>query len=125
MNGFDFKLFASIFGSKFSFLEGIVLVAPWDFLREPVNFFVIVEPVTLWVLLIVSIALLSIAILALKKKPSTKLKWVTGAFGLFFLKSLLMVIDIYFSPGEFMNTSIKGFFDLCIMIAFFIALFRK
>jgi len=99
--------------------------APWDFLREPVNFVGILEPLTLWVLLVVSISMLGIAILALKKKSSPKLKWVAGAFGLFFIKSALLVIDYYFSPGNFMNQAIIGFFDLCVMIAFFIALFRK
>jgi len=99
--------------------------APWDFLREPINFVGIIEPFTLWVLLVSSIGMLGIAILALKKKSSSKLKWVAGAFGLFFLKSALMVVDYYFSPGDFMNKAILGFFDLCIMVAFFIALFRK
>jgi len=99
--------------------------APWDFLREPVNFVGLIEPLTLWVLLIVSIAMLAIAVLALKKKPSPKLKWVAGAFGLFFAKSALLLVDFYFSPGDFMNKAIVGFFDLCIMIAFFVALFRK
>jgi len=99
--------------------------APWDFLREPASFVGVIEPLTLWVLLIVSIAMVGIAILALKKKPSPKLKWVAGAFGLFFIKSALLVTDYYFSPGDFMNKSIIGFFDLCIMVTFFIALFRK
>ena len=99
--------------------------APWDFLREGVNFVGVIEPLTLWVLLIVSIAMLGIAVLALKKKSSSKLKWITGAFGLFFLKSALLVVDYYFSPGDFMNKALVGFFDLCIMVAFFVALFRK
>ncbi|MFA5931426.1 MAG: hypothetical protein WC821_03880 [archaeon] len=99
--------------------------APWDFLRDPVTWVGIIEPITLWVLLLVSIALFGLALLALKKKSSSKLKYVAGAFGLFFLKSLLMVMDIYFSPGEFMNKAILGFFDLLIMIGFFVALFRK
>ncbi|MFA6064515.1 MAG: hypothetical protein WCW44_02170 [archaeon] len=99
--------------------------APWDFLREGVNFVGVIEPLTLWVLLIVSIAMAGIAVLALKKKSSPKLKWVAGAFGLFFVKSALLVTDYYFSPGDFMNKSIVGFLDLCIMLAFFVALFRK
>ncbi len=99
--------------------------APWDFLRDGVSFVGVIEPLTLWVLLIVSIALLGIAVLALKKKSSLKLKWVTGAFGLFFIKSALLVTDYYFSPGDFMNKAIIGFFDLCVMVAFFVALFRK
>jgi len=41
--------------------------APWDFLRDGVSFVGVIEPLTLWVLLIVSIALLGIAVLALKK----------------------------------------------------------
>ena len=99
--------------------------APWDFLREPALWVGVIEPVTLWILLIVSAVLFGIALLALRKKPSSKLRWVTGAFGLFFLKSFLLVADIYFSPGDFMNKSITGFFDLLIMLSFFVALFRK
>jgi hypothetical protein len=101
------------------------VLAPWDFLREPVNFVGLIEPFILWVLLIVSIAMLSIAVLALKKKSSLRLKWVMSAFGLFFVKSFLLLVDFYFSPGNFMNQSLLGFFDLCIMVAFFVALFRK
>lgn len=99
--------------------------APWDFLREPANFVGMIEPLTLWVLLIVSVVIFGIAILALKKKPSPKLKWVAGAFGLVFLKSVFLITDFYFSPGDFMNKAIVGFFDLCIMVAFFVTLFRK
>jgi hypothetical protein len=103
----------------------IFVVAPWDFLREPASLIGLIEPGTLWVLLVVSIVLFGISILALRKKSSPKLRWICGAFGLFFAKSLLLVGDIYFSPGEFMNKAIIGFFDLCIMLAFFVALFRK
>lgn len=99
--------------------------APWDFLREPVYWVGLIEPATLWVLLLVSAGLFAIALMALKKKSSSKLKWVSGAFGLFFLKSLLLAVDFYFSPGSFMNSSVSGFFDLLIMLAFFVALFRK
>ncbi|MFA6268392.1 MAG: hypothetical protein WCW13_05965 [archaeon] len=100
-------------------------MALWDFLREPIVWVQVIEPLTLWVLFLVSIALIGVSILALKRKSSPKLKWVTAAFGLFFVKSLLMIIDQYASPGDFMNKSIQGFFDLLIMISFFIALFRK
>ena len=99
--------------------------APWDFLREPAIWVGVIEPITLWGLLVVSAILFGISLLALKRKNSSKLKYVAGAFGLFFIKSLFMVVDVYFSPGEFMNNAIVGFFDLLIMVGFFIALFRK
>ena len=99
--------------------------APWDFLREPTVWVGVIEPITLWGLLIVSALLFGIAILALKRKSSSKLGYVAAAFGLFFIKSFLMVVDVYFSPGDFMNKAILGFFDLLIMAGLFIALFRK
>lgn len=101
------------------------MVAPWDFLREPAVWVGFIEPITLWVLLLVSAGIFGISVLAYKKKPSSRLKWISAAFGLFGFKSLLLVLDIYFSPGNFMNNSILGFFDLMIMIGFFVALFRK
>jgi len=107
------------------FLSAVVFAAPWDVLREPVAWLGTFEPFTSWALLIVSLGLFGVAVLALKKKSSSKLKWVGAAFGLFFLKALLVVLDLYVSSGNFMNYAIQGFFDLIILGILFVALFRK
>lgn len=108
-----------------SLISAVFAAEPWDFLREPINWLWVVEPLVLWVLLFVALGLFVISILAYRKKRSEKLAWVSAAFGLFFLKALLLVIDIYYSPGDFVNKAVAGFFDLLIIGSLFIGLFRK
>ena len=141
---FEFKLFAFTIYQKFFVFGGVnlnarigmvlgflifvcasVFAAPWDILRGPAFGIELIDPVVAWLVFFVSFAILVVALLALKKRKSSTLMWVGAALGLFFIKRLLIVVDLYLSPGEFMNTSIQGFFDLLIMISFFIALFRK
>jgi len=113
------------------FLVGVLLfcvsafAAPWDFFRPVASEVTDAGVFTSWVVFIVSLVIFGISVLALKKSKSNKLIWVSAAFGLFLLKRLLIVIDIYYSQGDFMNNSIQGFFDLLVMISFFVALFRK
>jgi len=105
--------------SSFAFAE------PWDFIRAPAAEVGQLAPIFNWLLLIVTAVLLTISVLALRRTSSKKLKWVTAAFGLFFVKALLVVIDNYISPGVFMNYAIQSFFDLLIVGSLFIAIFRK
>jgi len=102
-----------------------VFATPWDIFRQPMQEIDYAAPIVSWLVFAVSAVLFAISVVALRKKHSEKLLWVSFAFGLVFIKAFLGVIDIYFSPGEFMNTSIQGFFDLLIMGSFFVALFRK
>ena len=74
---------------------------------------------------LVSLGLLIVALLAFKKKGSKRLALVVGAFGLFFIKSALGLLDLYVSPGIFMNFAVQGVFDLLIIGAFAIALLKK
>ena len=106
-------------------LSASVFAAPWDIFREPVQVVGNADTIISWVLLIVAFALVCIASLALRKKPSSRLKWVTVAFGVFFIKALLIVIDVYFSPGYFMNFAVQGLFDVVILGILFVGLFRK
>ena len=105
------------------FIASIVFAEPWDFLRTPINWIDLVQPAIVWLMLVVSAVVFCIALLALKKKFSRKLAFVGAAFGLFFLKSLLIVIDQYVSPGNFLNYGIQAFFDLLTIGCLFIALF--
>ena len=98
---------------------------PWDFLRIPTSLASTINPVVMGLLFLVSLGLFGIAVLAVKKKRSRRLILVAGAFGLFFIKSALGLIDLYVSPGIFMNFAVQGVFDLLIIGAFAIALLKK
>ncbi len=102
-----------------------VFAAPWDFLRAPAGAFWYVEPIVLWVLFFAALIVFVIAIKAVSKKHSNKLKLVAAAFGLLLLKAILLLLDMYVSPGNFFNYSIQSFFDLLIILCLFAALFRK
>lgn len=104
---------------------GSVFASPWDILREPVNLVGAFSPVLSWVLLIVAGVLMVISILAHNKKKSHATLWVGVAFNLFFVKSLLVVLDLYVSSGNFFNYAIQSLFDLGILAFLFIAIFRK
>lgn len=106
-------------------IASAVFAEPWDFLRTPANWIDFVQPGVMWLMLVVSAVVFCIALMAVRKKYSAKLAFVSAAFGLFFLKSLLIVIDMYYSPGEFMNQGIQAFFDLLTIGCLFVALFRK
>jgi hypothetical protein len=114
-----------LFSLMLVLILSIVFAAPWDVLRAPTDWINVIEPIIVWVLLLVSASVFLIALLALRKKYSVKLVFVAGAFGLFGLKSLLVVIDLYASMGNFMNYSILAFFDLLTIGCLFLALFKK
>jgi hypothetical protein len=101
------------------------LVAPWDFLREPVNIIAGVAMPVNFLFFVVALILFGISFLAWRKKGSRKLLLVSASFGLFLAKSILMLLDYFVSPGVFMNYAIQGFFDLLILLALFLALFRE
>lgn len=106
-------------------VPGLAFAAPWDFLRPPMDAVMTISPIIAWVVAIIALGVAVVSILAVKKKKSRRLMLVSGAFVLFFIKSALALADLYVSPGTFMNVSVQGFFDLIIIGALFIALFRK
>jgi len=108
-----------------SLIPSVVLAAPWDFLRPPMDAVMVVSPLIAWIVTIIALGVAIVSILAVRKKKSRRLMIVSGAFILFFIKSALALADLYVSPGTFMNVSVQGFFDLVIIGALFIALFRK
>jgi riboflavin transporter FmnP len=101
------------------------MVVPWEFLKEPVDLIgQFVMPVNV-LFFIVAGLLFAISFLAWKKKGSKKLLVVSAAFGVFFLKSVLMILDYYLSPGYFMNYAIQGFFDLIVLVLLFLAVLKN
>jgi len=109
----------------FSLIPSVALAAPWDFLRPPMDAVMTVSPIVAWIVTVIALGVAIVSILAVRKKKSRRLMIVSGAFVLFFIKSALALADLYVSPGTFMNVSVQGFFDLVIIGALFIALFRK
>ena len=108
-----------------SLLPSIVLAAPWDFLRGATETAQVISPVVAWIVLVIALGVAIVAVLALKKKKSRRLALVSVAFGLFFIKTILNLVDLYISPGSFMNLGVQSVFDLVIIGALFVALFRK
>lgn len=119
----DYRKIVLLFGLV-SFCAS-VFAAPWDFLRDPVNEIALANPITAWIVFLVSIVLVAIAVMAFNRKKSPRLAWIAAAFAIFFAKRLLIVVDIYVSPGTFMNDAIQGFFDLLMILALFVGIFRK
>jgi hypothetical protein len=123
--------FKVVFMRKFIFLfvlvilQSLVFAQPWDFFRPLIDITQIFSVAISSVALVVSAVILYVSILAVKKNPSKKIKIVFLAFGLFFLKLLFSFLDIYLSPGDFMNGAIRSFFDLAIMVCLFVAIFQK
>lgn len=101
------------------------MVVPWEFLKEPIYALDGFKMYFAILFLIVALILFTISILALRKKSSKRLMVVSVAFGLFFTKSILVVLDYFFSPGYFMNYAVQVFFDLGILITLFVALLRN
>ncbi|MFA5357558.1 MAG: hypothetical protein WC308_01405 [archaeon] len=99
--------------------------APWDFLRPGVQAVQALGIITGAAVFLVSLVLFAVAVKAYKKSGSAKLRVVCAAFGLFALKLLLTLADLVVSPGYFMSPPVQNVFDLAILAAFFIALFRK
>lgn len=98
------------------------MVLPWEFLKEPVDLIgQFALPINA-LFFIVAGLLVVISFLAWRKKGSKRLLLVTGAFGVLFLKSILMLLDYFLSPGYFMNYAIQGFFDLLVIVMIFVAL---
>lgn len=114
-----------VFGSLLLLAGAAFADAPWDFLRPGVEAAQALGIVTGIVVLVVSLVLFGIAVKAYRKSGSAKLRIVCAAFGLFALKLLLSVADLIVSPGYFMSPPVQNVFDLAILVAFFVALFRK
>jgi hypothetical protein len=123
--GMNLKRILLMLGAMTLFFSSVFASTPWEFLRVPVEVAMVVSPIVLWVVGVISLGVMLVAFLALRKKSSRRLWFVSGAFALFFIKAILNLLDMYVSPGSFMNFAVQGIFDLCIIGALFLALFRK
>ncbi|MEM0360326.1 MAG: hypothetical protein QXK06_03255 [Candidatus Diapherotrites archaeon] len=109
------------FNFSFVFAEG----QPWDFLRplnslaESLNFF------TTWIVFVLATILMFLSVMAWTRKKEKRFFFVALAFVFFFLKWLLAVIDLYFSPGRFFSWAGGTVVELLIFVCLFLALFKR
>ncbi len=95
----------------------------WDALRPVTD---IAKEVDLPVKIIVFLLALSIFVisfLAYQKSKSKRILLVTIAFALFSLKWFVKLIDLFYSPGNFLTDSSENIFELGIMVSLLVALF--
>lgn len=100
-------------------------MAPWDFLWDVTQQAIAIDFITRAIVLVLSLAITVIALLAFKRSKSGKFLFVSIAFILFTVKWALKVVDLFFSPGEFFNRAAENIFELLILAALFIAIFKK
>ena len=78
---------------------------------------------------IFSLGLLVVSLASYKKYKNTKLVVVSLVFLVFFVKGLLMSLQIFFSHISLFDTifsgSYSGIFDLCILVLLFIATLKR
>lgn len=112
---------------SFILLLGIVFAEsqPWDVLRPLNSVAESLGAITTWIVFLLSLGLMVIALLAYRKKRSKRYAFIALAFVFFFLKWLLKVVDIYFSPGHFFNWAAESVFELVIFASLFLALFKR
>ncbi|MCX6799210.1 MAG: hypothetical protein NTW59_03900 [Candidatus Diapherotrites archaeon] len=100
-------------------------MAFWDFLRPISDQAVAIDLVTRAIVLLLSLAMLAIALLAYRKSKSGKALFVSIAFALFAIKWVLKVVDLFVSPGEFFSRPAENAMELLILGSLFVAIFRK
>ena len=81
--------------------------------------------ITRFIVLALTVFLAYVSYSAYKKNKSERLFFVALAFGLFFVKWLLKVVDIFVSPGNFFALTYQNVFELLILGALFFALLKK
>ncbi len=100
---------------------------PWDIFRpliriaesSPINF------VTRIIVFLLAFAIFAIALKAYLKTKSKRFLLVGGAFFLFATKWGLKVLDLFVSPGYFLNDPSENVFELAILLLLFLAIFKK
>ena len=100
--------------------EGDRLAMSGKFSEKQIN-----DWITRFLVLLLSLAIFAIAFKAYRKTGSERLKYVLIAFALFAVKWAIKVVDVFVSPGRFFNDASENVFELLILGALFMALFRK
>lgn len=103
------------------FAEGYL----WDFLRPAAEMAGSYDFFTRVIVFVLTLVLMGISLMAYMKVKSQKLMFVSIAFGLFALKWLLKLLDLFISPGIFFADTSENVFELLILASLFYALFVK
>src|SRR3989338_559703 len=98
----------------------------WDYLRLEVQLAESLDLPVKVVVFLLSLAIFSVSVLAYSKSKSKRILLVSIAFLLFTLKWAVKIIDIYYSPGNFISDSVENIFELGIFLSLLVALlYRK
>ena len=97
----------------------------WDLLRPEVEIAKTVELPVKLVVFLLSLFVFAISALAYSKSKSKRILLVSFAFFLFTLKWLVKIMDIFYSPGDFLSDESENIFELGILLSLLIALFYK
>ncbi len=116
-----FFLISLVFFIPSVFAEGHL----WDFLRPAAEMAGSYDFFTRVIVLVLTLGLAGVSFLAYNKAKSQKLLFVLIAFGLFALKWLLKVLDLFISTGAFFSDASENVFELLILASLFYALFVK
>lgn len=108
-------------------MANILMQYPWEFLRPlaesaaGLGFYINI------LVFLLAAAMFIIAVLALRKTGSSRLKFVALAFFFFALKWGIKILDRNFgmSPGDFLSDASENVFELTILALLFFAIFRK
>jgi len=97
----------------------------WDALRPMTGFASEIDLPVKIVVFLLSLSIFIISLLAYNKSKSKRILLVSLAFALFALKWLVKILDIVYSPGEFLSDSSENIFELGILLSLLVALFYK
>ena len=81
-------------------------------------------PIKMLVFLLAA-AIFAISLLAYSKSKSKRILLVSLAFLFFSLKWLVKIIDIFYSPGNFLSDASENVFELGILLSLLVALFYR
>ncbi|PIU21877.1 MAG: hypothetical protein COT15_00030 [Candidatus Diapherotrites archaeon CG08_land_8_20_14_0_20_34_12] len=97
----------------------------WDVLRPLIQFSTEYSFYIKLIVIILSLILLAVAAKAYLMHKSNRFLLLIGVFGLFSIKWIIKLIDVFYSPGYFFSDPVETVFDLVTFAMLFLALFKK
>ena len=97
----------------------------WDALRPVSDFAKQIDLPIKVIVFLLALSIFAVSVLAYRKAPSKRMLLVAAAFFLFSLKWLVKLVDLFYSPGNFLSDSSENVFELGILISLLIALFHS
>lgn len=97
---------------------------PWDYLRPLAELASRYDFVLRPIVLLFSLSMLTLSLLAYRKKKTKRFAFIALAFLFFSIKWVLKVLDLFVSPGYFFSDASENVFELIIFVCLLLALFR-